>query len=168
MHLLLFVAIPVAGSSTPYCTTGTLGHVQAAETSPSSSRVVASVCCPASCAQCGGVDCWSQPSGLACCAAHVFALGARPALYHPIRDASYRLHPSPCCQMRCENRPASIHGVLPSQVNARTGRVFHVATRYTGVSAQRSTRAANAHAAIATRQRQAAIQTHGYCHRRRR
>lgn len=76
MHLLLFVAIPVAGSSTPYCTTGTLGHVQAAETSPSSSRVVASVCCPASCAQCGGVDCWSQPSGLACCAAHVFALGA--------------------------------------------------------------------------------------------
>ena len=38
----------------------------------SSDDVVASVCCPATCGRCGGVDCWTQPGGEDCCARHVY------------------------------------------------------------------------------------------------
>jgi len=35
----------------------------------------ASVCCPAACSKCGGVDCWTQNAGLDCCAKHVYTRG---------------------------------------------------------------------------------------------
>ena len=62
-------------SATPeHCATGTLGHLHHADV-PSSSAVLASVCCPAECDRCGGVDCWSQAAGLSCCARHIYDRG---------------------------------------------------------------------------------------------
>ena len=74
MHLYLLATVAAAAS--PYCTEGTLGHVRSTEAVPRSTEVIASVCCHASCQQCGGVDCWAQPGGLACCAAHTYSVGA--------------------------------------------------------------------------------------------
>ena len=56
------------------CSIGKIGHVHFAE-DPSKSAVLASVCCPETCDRCGGVDCWSQPGGLDCCAKHVYDQG---------------------------------------------------------------------------------------------
>lgn len=76
------------------CASGTVGHVHQ-PLSPGLDTVVASVCCPGQCDRCGGVDCWAQAGGLACCAAHVHALGAPPCsraedvgcvLPHPAAD----------------------------------------------------------------------------------
>lgn len=38
------------------------------------------VCCPGLCTKCGGVDCWKERGGVACCAAHTHALGSPPCL----------------------------------------------------------------------------------------
>ena len=68
--LLTLALTAVAG----LCSIGKIGHVHFAE-DPSKSAVLASVCCPETCGRCGGVDCWSQPGGLDCCAKHVYDLG---------------------------------------------------------------------------------------------
>ena len=64
----------LAQSSAQLCSSGTIGHVHYAA-DPTSSSVLASVCCPKTCTRCGGVDCWSQPGGLDCCARHVYEQG---------------------------------------------------------------------------------------------
>jgi len=69
---IVLLALIAHRPSAPLCATGTLGHVHSSE----SSVVIASVCCPAACDTCGGVSCWTQSGGLACCAAHVHGLGA--------------------------------------------------------------------------------------------
>ena len=77
MHALLeaISLLPLAATS-EYCSSGTLGHLHHADV-PTSSAVMATVCCPAECDRCGGVDCWSQAAGLLCCARHVYDRGLR-------------------------------------------------------------------------------------------
>lgn len=71
--LSILLAAAVA-SADELCSTGVIGQLHHAE-APWSSAVLASVCCPASCGRCGGVDCWSQDGGMDCCARHVFDSG---------------------------------------------------------------------------------------------
>ena len=82
MHVLLGLATlfllrpATADPGAVYCTTGTLGHVHTTGPAGTRGTVTASVCCPASCDRCGGVDCWTQRGGVACCAAHMHERGA--------------------------------------------------------------------------------------------
>ena len=71
--------IAAASSSAQLCASGKIGHVHNVKTL-ASPAVDATVCCPASCERCGGVDCWAQHGGLACCAAHVYSIGAPPCV----------------------------------------------------------------------------------------
>ena len=77
IFVVFYLRSASADETPPLCTSGTIGHVHTAA-APSSDGIITSVCCPATCERCGGVDCWAQPGGLACCAAHVHALGAPP------------------------------------------------------------------------------------------
>jgi hypothetical protein len=84
MQVLWLIVTFAIGSSlsallpqTNLCARGTIGHVHSTATL-ASAKVMATVCCPASCERCGGVDCWTQRGGLACCAAHVHELKAPP------------------------------------------------------------------------------------------
>ena len=71
---LLHLLTAALASADELCSTGVIGQLTHAE-APWSSAVLASVCCPASCGRCGGVDCWSQDGGMDCCARHVFDSG---------------------------------------------------------------------------------------------
>ena len=65
------VRLPAPFNAVAYCRAGVVGHVHHFD-ALSSDDVVASVCCPANCGRCGGVDCWTQPGGEDCCARHVY------------------------------------------------------------------------------------------------
>ena len=65
------VHLPAPFNAVAYCRAGVVGHVHHFD-ALSSDDVVASVCCPANCGRCGGVDCWTQPGGEDCCARHVY------------------------------------------------------------------------------------------------
>ena len=55
------------------CSRGIVGSVH----KPGSQALLASVCCPAECNRCGGVNCWQQPGGIDCCARHLYDSGVR-------------------------------------------------------------------------------------------
>ncbi|EOD20357.1 hypothetical protein EMIHUDRAFT_469955 [Emiliania huxleyi CCMP1516] len=55
------------------CSRGIIGSVH----KPGSQALLASVCCPAECNRCGGVNCWQQPGGIDCCARHLYDSGVR-------------------------------------------------------------------------------------------
>ncbi|KAL1522419.1 hypothetical protein AB1Y20_017409 [Prymnesium parvum] len=76
--LLLGLRVAGAAASESWCSSGTLGHVLVAAVDSTRANLLASVCCPASCDRCGGVDCWKQRGGLACCAMHMKERGAPP------------------------------------------------------------------------------------------
>ena len=65
------VHLPAPFNAVAYCRAGVVGHVHHFD-ALASDDVVASVCCPAKCGRCGGVDCWTQPGGEDCCARHVY------------------------------------------------------------------------------------------------
>ena len=60
------------GHASSLCARGKLGHV---DEFPGSPIVIASVCCPANCERCGGVDCWAQAGGRQCCGKQLHASG---------------------------------------------------------------------------------------------
>lgn len=66
------LAAAVAASDMAFCEVGKVARVPK---SAGMLTVSASVCCPATCERCGGVDCWAQAGGNDCCTKYIYSSG---------------------------------------------------------------------------------------------